>query len=72
MAKPIEVVQPDGGTSYHVTVDKAWEMVKASNAKWLSRRQIELMPFVNARKPVGYSDAWALIPSDGMPVWQMR
>jgi hypothetical protein len=41
MAKPIEVILPDGGSSYHVTVDEAWELVRSKNAHWTGRKQIE-------------------------------
>jgi hypothetical protein len=46
-------------------------MVKASNAKWVTRNQIEMTKFVNCREPVTFTDAWRLKPSGGMPVWQM-
>lgn len=71
MAKPIEVLLPDGGTPFHVTVDGAWELVRKEDAKWTGRKQVQLTPYVNNRETNSFLDAWALIPSGGMPVWQM-
>ena len=39
MAKPIEVVV-DKYTTYHVSVDQAWDMVRKKNATWIDNKHI--------------------------------
>lgn len=44
MAKQIEVLLPDGTSSYYLKVEAAWKLVREGDARWVNGHQIQRKP----------------------------
>lgn len=74
--KNVTVILPDGSSSEKITYQEAFSLVEdLKTAEWRGsqRKAIQMIDkLVLARGRRDFEDAWQILPSGGIDVWQMN